>query len=107
MLCWTFFKGEGKVLLFIYWTTLLFTQTVLPTDPVVIGLVLLKEGTEVRGENLQSFVESNWTTLFSHLNKVTLIRYISAWSWSRTLVTVVRLMHYHCGNKHSLRTPCM
>ena len=82
--------------LYLNWTTLLFTQATLHRGPVVIGLVLLQEEAEVPGENLRCLVQSIWTTLFSHLNKVTLIIYIPAWSRSRTLVTVVRPMHYHC-----------
>ena len=35
--------------------------------------VLLQEETGVPGENLQWLVESNWTTLFSHVARETLI----------------------------------
>ena len=101
-----FWKVKVKCL-YLYWTTLLLTQAALYRGSVVLGLVLLQEETEVPGENLRCLVQSIWTTLFSHLNKVTLIIYIPAWSRSRTLVTVVRLMHYHCVNKHSLKIPYM
>ena len=93
--------------LYLWRTTLLFTLAALHGSPVVLGLVLLQEKAEVPGENLQCLVESNWTTLLSHLNKVTLTIYIPAWSRSRTLVTVVRLMDYHCVTKHSLKIPYM
>ena len=43
--------------------------------------VLLQEETGVPGENLRCLVETNWTTLFSHVTKVILISH---------LVTVVR-----------------
>ena len=36
--------------------------------------VLVQEKTGVPGENLRCLVETNWTTLFSHVTKVTLIR---------------------------------
>ena len=49
-----------------------------------MGSVLLQEETGVPGENVWCLVESNWTTLFSHVTKIT------AWSRNRTLVTVVR-----------------
>ena len=101
-----FWKVKVKCL-YLYGTTLLFTQATLQRGLVVTGLVLLQEEAEVPGENLRCLVESIWTTLFSHLNKVTLIRYIPAWSRSRTLVTMVRLMHCHCVTKHFLKIPCM
>ena len=53
-----------------------------------MGPVLVQEETGVPGENLRCLVKSNWTTLFSHLTKVT--NQITAWSWNRTLVTVVK-----------------
>ena len=48
-----------------------------------MGPVLIQEETGVPGENLRRLVESNWTALFSHVTKVTLIRNL-------TIVTVVR-----------------
>ena len=53
--------------------------------------VLLQEETGVSGENLRCLVESNWTTLFSHVTKVT-FNQITARSRNQTLVTVVRNM---------------
>ena len=38
-----------------------------------MGPVLLEEGNGVPGENLRCLVESNLTTPFSHVTKVTLI----------------------------------
>ena len=39
-----------------------------------MGPVLLREETGVLGENLRCMVESNCSTLFSHMTKITLIR---------------------------------
>ena len=51
-----------------------------------MGPVLLQEETGVPGENLRCLVESNWTTLFSHVTKVN-FNQITARSRNRTLVT--------------------
>ena len=63
--------------LHLYWITLSAIRTVLLRSPVratLVGPVLLQEETGVRRANLRCLVESNWTTLFSHVTKVTLIR---------------------------------
>ena len=39
-----------------------------------MGPVLLQEETGVPGGNLRCLVETNWTTLFSRVAKITLIR---------------------------------
>ena len=49
------------------------------------SLLLLKE-TRVPRQNLQRLVNSNWTTVFSHVTKVTLIM----WIRNPTLVTMVK-----------------
>ena len=41
-----------------------------------MGPVLLQEETGIRGENMRCLVESNWTTLLSHVAKVSLIRLV-------------------------------
>ena len=40
----------------------------------LVGPMLLHVKTGVLGENLRCLVESNWTTVFSHVTEVTLIR---------------------------------
>ena len=93
-----FWKVKVKCL-YLYWTTLLFTQAALYRGPVVLGLVLLLEETEVPGGNRStrrkpaSLVQSIWTTLFSHLNKVTLIIYTCMESVSNPC---------HSGETHAL-----
>ena len=53
----------------LFWITLSATR-----GPPVMGLVLLQEGTGVPGENLLCLEETNWTTFFSHVTEVTLVR---------------------------------
>ena len=54
-----------------------------------MGPVLLQEETGLSGENLRCLVESNWTTIFSHVTTVT-FNQITTRSRNRTQVTVVR-----------------
>ena len=64
--------------LYLYWITLFAILAVLSRGQVRAiphgSSVLLQEETKVPGENLQCSVESNCTTLFSNVTKVTLIR---------------------------------
>ena len=54
-----------------------------------MGPVLLQEEIGLPGENLRYLLETNWRTLFQHMTKATLIRWLhEAEIWTR--VTVVR-----------------
>ena len=64
--------------LYLHWIALLgktkqFSLAVQPGPPVV-GPALLQEETGVPGENLRCLARSNWTTQFSHVTKLTLVR---------------------------------
>ena len=81
--------------LYLYWITLLFTQAVLHKSSATTG----GNRSTQRKPAMFGWVKLDSTLLTFEQGNFNQI-YISAWSRSRTFVTVLRVMHYHCVNKH-------
>ena len=61
-----------------------------------MGPVLLQDETGIPGENLRYLVKSHWTTFFSHVTKVTLMRKLHG-AGIEPSHSGERHEHYHCA----------